>query len=181
MPGAGIALRKIKPTQNGADFIGDYQGVYIYVRQGDTSGSQNFSFTSLGDLETGDRGYVALFTSETGNPGVLRDGWQQPVNEPRNLGFVHVTKGFEAVREGEWNSPEKRLGNTIIRDNRPVSINVTSCYACGPLLFGFMRQHSGDYTLPLYVSAAVAASSAIIIWLGRPRSAELEVSRAEKS
>ncbi|HTU63947.1 MAG TPA: hypothetical protein VMF89_36025 [Polyangiales bacterium] len=126
MPGAGIALRKIKPTDSGADFVGDLQGVYVYVRQGDTTGSQNFSFTSLGDLENGDRGYVALLTSETSNPGVQRNGWEQPVNEPRNLGFVHVTKGFDAVTEGEWNSPEKRLGNTIIRNNLPVSINVTS-------------------------------------------------------
>jgi MFS family permease len=43
------------------------------------------------------------------------------------------------------------------------------CYACGPLLMGFMRQHSGGYSLPLYVSAAVAASSALVIWLGRAR------------
>jgi len=126
MPGAGISLRKIKPTQNGADFIGGLEGVYVYVRQGDTTGSQNFSFTSLGDLEAGDRGYVALFASESSNPGVQRDGREQPVNEPRNLGFVHVTKAFDEVREGEWNSPEKIPGNTIIRDNRPVSITITS-------------------------------------------------------
>ncbi|HTU63455.1 MAG TPA: MFS transporter, partial [Polyangiales bacterium] len=42
------------------------------------------------------------------------------------------------------------------------------CYACGPLLVGFMREHSGGYTLPLYVSACITASAAIIIWLGRP-------------
>ena len=126
MPGAGIALRKIKPTANGADFIGDLQGVYVYVRQAETAGSQNFSFTSLGDLQNGDRGYVALFSSETNNPGAQRNGWNEPVNEPRNLGMLHVTKGFDTVAEGEWNSPEKRLGNTIIQNNRPTQINVTS-------------------------------------------------------
>jgi cyanate permease len=42
------------------------------------------------------------------------------------------------------------------------------CYACGPLLVGFIREQSGSYTTPLYVSAAVTASSAIIIWVGRP-------------
>lgn len=45
------------------------------------------------------------------------------------------------------------------------------CYACGPLLVGFLREHSGGYTLPLYVSAGVTASAALIIWLGRPRPA----------
>jgi MFS family permease len=42
------------------------------------------------------------------------------------------------------------------------------CYACGPLLLGFMREHSGGYSLPLYVSAAVAACAALTVWLGRP-------------
>ncbi|MEY4544695.1 MAG: hypothetical protein RL685_890, partial [Pseudomonadota bacterium] len=65
MPGAGIALRKIKPTASGAAFIGGLQGVYVYMRLGDTS-TQNFTFTSLGDLALSDdrAGYVALFTSE---------------------------------------------------------------------------------------------------------------------
>lgn len=125
MPGAGIALRKIKPSSSGVQFVGDRQGVYVYVRQGETGGGQNFSFTSLGDLEVGARGYVALFTSEKSNPTVTRDGWQQPVTEPRNLGLVHVTKGFDTVQEGEWNSPEKRLGNTIIQGSVPTAINVS--------------------------------------------------------
>jgi MFS family permease len=43
------------------------------------------------------------------------------------------------------------------------------CYACGPLLVGFMREQSGSYTTPLYVSAAVTAGSAIITWIGRTR------------
>lgn len=38
MPGAGITVRKIRPTTNGANFIGD--------------------------LETGAQGYVAIFTME---------------------------------------------------------------------------------------------------------------------
>ena len=42
------------------------------------------------------------------------------------------------------------------------------CYACGPLLMGFMRELSGGYEKPLYISAAVGTSSAIIIWFGRP-------------
>jgi hypothetical protein len=125
MPGAGISLRKIKPTSSGASFIGDPQGVYIYVRQGETGGGQNFSFTSLGDLERGTQGYVALFTSEKSNPSVTRDGFRAPVAEPRNLGLVHVTKAFDTVKEGAWNSPEKRLGNTIIQGSVPTAINVT--------------------------------------------------------
>jgi MFS family permease len=43
------------------------------------------------------------------------------------------------------------------------------CYACGPLLLGFIRQQTGGYTVPLYISAAVVATSSVIIWLGRPR------------
>jgi hypothetical protein len=126
MPGAGVALRKIKPTPNGADFIGQRQGVYIYARQAETAGSQNFSFTSLGDLQLGASGYVALFSSEKSNPTVMRDGWQQPVTEPRNLGLVHVTQGFDQVMDGEWNSPDKTLGNTIIEAQSPTWINITS-------------------------------------------------------
>jgi len=126
MPGAGIALRKIKPTANGADFNGSRQGVYIYVRQGETAGSQNFSFTSVGDLELGATGYVALFSSETSNPGATRSGWEQPVTEPRNVGLVHVTKGFDSVMEGQWNSADMILGNTIIQGSVPTTINVTS-------------------------------------------------------
>lgn len=43
------------------------------------------------------------------------------------------------------------------------------CYACGPVLFGYMREHTGGYIEPLCVSAAVASSAAAIVWLGRPR------------
>jgi hypothetical protein len=124
MPGAGIALRKIKPSPTGADFVGDLQGVYIYARQGGTGNAQNFSFTSLGDLVAGTQGYAALFSSETTNPGVLRDGWAVPVAEPRNLGFVHVTRAFDAVQEGSWNGTP-RLGNTIIENNVPTAIRIT--------------------------------------------------------
>jgi MFS family permease len=46
------------------------------------------------------------------------------------------------------------------------------CYACGPLLFGFMRERSGSYSLPLYASAVVAAIAAVLVWIGRPRSVE---------
>jgi hypothetical protein len=126
MPAAGIAVRKIRPTSSGADFIGDQEnkeGVYIYARQADTASGQVFSFTSLGELEVGAQGYLALFTSEKSNPSAIRDGWTQPVAEPRNLGFVHVTRSFETVREGSWNGSQT-LGNTIIQ-NEPVKINIT--------------------------------------------------------
>jgi hypothetical protein len=124
MPGAGVALRKIKPTDSGANFIGDLEGVYAYVRQAETAGSQNFSFTSLGDLELGAQGYVVLFTSEQTNRSEPRSGWSLPVAEPRNLGLVHVTENFDTVMEGQWNS-QPTLGNVIIRDSAPVEINVS--------------------------------------------------------
>lgn len=127
MPGAGITVRKIRPTASGADFIGDQenkQGTYIYARQAETANNQNFAFTSLGDLEIGAQGYVALFTSETNNPSATRNGWEAPVTEPRNLGFVHVTRAFETVREGRWDAMETR-GNTIIQNGDPIAIKIT--------------------------------------------------------
>ena len=47
------------------------------------------------------------------------------------------------------------------------------CYACGPLLFGSLREQSGGYALPLYLSAIAAAGSAVIVWVGRPRGNQL--------
>jgi len=126
MPAAGITVRKIRPTSAGADFLGDQenkQGTYIYARQAETAGNQNYSFTSLGDLELGARGYLALFTSEKSNPSITRVGWTQPVAEPRNLGFVHVTRAFETVREGTWDATQT-LGNTIIQNSDPIKINI---------------------------------------------------------
>ncbi|HET9239711.1 MAG TPA: hypothetical protein VFO10_20795 [Oligoflexus sp.] len=127
MPGAGIAVRKIRPNANGAEFIGaeeNLQGTYIYVRQSETANNQNFSFTSLGDLLPGAQGYLSLFTSETSNPSATRNGFEQPVNEPRNLGFVHVTRNFESVREGSWDG-STTYGNTIIQNSVPQKINIT--------------------------------------------------------
>jgi len=43
------------------------------------------------------------------------------------------------------------------------------CYACGPVLFGFTREWSGGYAVPLYISAVVALCAAGIVWAGRPR------------
>ncbi|MDQ3234277.1 MAG: hypothetical protein M3Q07_20915, partial [Pseudobdellovibrionaceae bacterium] len=126
MPAGGITVRKFRPTSTGVDFIGDRenkQGTYIYARQSETAGNQNFTFTSIGDLELGATGYLALFTSEKGNPTVSREGWSQPVTEPRNLGFVHVTRNFETVREGKWGA-NPTLGNTIIENNEPTKINI---------------------------------------------------------
>lgn len=127
MPGAGITVRKIRPTANGADFIGDNdnkQGTYIYARQAETENNQNFAFTSLGDLEIGAQGYLAIFTSEKTNPSATRNGFNQPVTEPRNLGFVHVTRAFETVREGSWDAMQT-TGNTIIQNSDPIKINIT--------------------------------------------------------
>lgn len=127
MPAGGITVRKFRPTANGVDFIGDQdnkQGTYIYARQSETAGNQNFTFTSIGDLQVGAQGYLALFTSEKGNPTVSRDGWSQPVTEPRNLGFVHVTRNFETVREGKWGASQT-MGNTIIENNEPTKINIS--------------------------------------------------------
>lgn len=127
MPGAGITVRKIRPTAAGADLIGDMenkQGVYIYARQAETANNQNFSFTSLGDLEMGANGYLSVFTSEKNNPSATRNGFNAPVTEPRNLGFVHVTRNFETVRDGSWDG-RATLGNTIIQNSDPSKINIT--------------------------------------------------------
>lgn len=136
MPGAGISLRKIKPTARGADFVGGPEGVYVYARQAETAGSQNFSFTSLGDIETGSRGYSVLFSSEKSNNIAQRDGFSQPVAEPRNLGLVHVVKNFDTVKDGRsisQNNTEAILGNMTIdwtkdfsTNGGPVNINITN-------------------------------------------------------
>jgi MFS family permease len=55
------------------------------------------------------------------------------------------------------------------RVNRLTVGIVQICYACGPVLFGYMREHTGSYIAPLYLSAAVASCAAAIVWLGRPR------------
>ncbi len=124
MPGAGIAMRKIKPTAAGASFSGGSEGVYVYARHGDTAGSQNFSFISLGDVQTSTNGYAVLFTSEKTNRSANRNGWTEPVLEPRNLGFVHVKRAFETVMDSQRNG-NPVLGNTIFGPSEPTSINIT--------------------------------------------------------
>lgn len=132
MPGAGVALRKIEPIPSGANFVGQPFGVYAYMRQGETAGSQNFSFTSLGDIAVGSQGYVVLFSSEKTNPGPTpRSGWDQPVAEPRNVGLVHVTQGFSSVLEGDWDG-QQILGNTIIKNGQPVSTTIKSTVVDSP-------------------------------------------------
>lgn len=125
MPGGGISLRKIQPTNTGATFSGGREGTYIYVRQGETTGSQNFTFISLGDLQNSASGYAALFTAEKSNRTVARDGWKEPVLEPRNLAFVHVKRAFDTMQEGIWNGVAK-TGNLVIVNNEPTSITISS-------------------------------------------------------
>jgi hypothetical protein len=125
MPGAGITLRKIKPTAAGADFIGQLEGVYIYARQGETAGAQNFSFISLGQLQTSRNGYGVLFASEKTNRSTQRDGWKEPVLEPRNLAYVHVKRGFETVQEG-LRDGKASLGNLVAIQGQPIEIKIGS-------------------------------------------------------
>lgn len=125
MPGAGITLRKIKPTAAGADFIGQLEGVYIYARQGETAGAHNFSFISLGQLQTSRNGYGVLFTSEKTNRSAPRNGWDESVLEPRNLAYVHVKRAFETVQEGKRDG-KASLGNLVAVQGQPIEINIGS-------------------------------------------------------
>lgn len=128
MPGAGIALRKIKPTPTGATLPENLEGTYIYARLSDLTDGSNSSFTSMGDVLPGKDGYVALFSSERRNDTNPRNSFNQPVLEPRNLALVHVTKDFDQVRESRWGdaSSPPRQGNVVINEaNEPALINIT--------------------------------------------------------
>ena len=98
MPGAGISIRKAKLGQDAVTFApAPLEGRYIYVRRGNGGDYSNYSFTSLGDVVAGDRGYTSLFASQKENGVPFENGFENPVPEPRNLAMVHVVKGFEAV------------------------------------------------------------------------------------
>jgi hypothetical protein len=128
MPGSGITVRKIKPTDSGATLPENLEGTYIYARLSDMTQGSNSTFTSMGDILPGKDGYVALFSSERNNDTSPRDSFSQPVLEPRNLGLVHVARDFDQVRESRWGGPSAppRQGNVIINESSdPVQINIT--------------------------------------------------------
>jgi hypothetical protein len=123
MPAGGIAVRKIImdspaqpiPNQN-------HEGTYVYAR----NSSHNFTFISMGDVVAGEAGYGILFSSEKTNRKQSRDGWDEPVLEPRNLGFVHIVKDFDQVNDGRYgNNPQ--TGNTWFSESPygPAKINIT--------------------------------------------------------
>ncbi|EMI15505.1 putative secreted protein [Rhodopirellula maiorica SM1] len=128
LPGGGIAMRKATPNGKTTTFTPKQaEGTYVYVRQSETAGNQNFSFTSLGDIGVGQRGYTVVFTSEPNNNVSQRSGWNTPIAEPRNLGLVHVTKNFDTVKDGQQTWQD---GNTVVDWSNTAAgkpkINVTS-------------------------------------------------------
>ena len=117
MPAGGIALNKISINNNQVEMPKNAEGIFIYARQSETAGNQNFSFISMGDIVLGKSGYGVLFTSEKTNRNQMRQGWKQPILEPRNVGFVHAVKDFEKVKDGYIKSQyENRAneGNTYV-------------------------------------------------------------------
>lgn len=133
MPAAGIAIRKAKPNANGgAEFVpAAAEGVYIYARRGNGDSYSNTSFTSLGNLALGDRGYVALFSSQISNGQPPVSGFESPVPEPRNLAMVHVVKNFEAVQDATMYADFQPEGKPIPGN---VSIDFRNqSYKVGPI------------------------------------------------
>lgn len=117
MPAGGIALSKIVVNGKNITIPKNKEGIYAYARQSETAGNQNYSFISMGDIANGKSGYAMLFTSEKTNNNQMRQGWQQPILEPRNVGFVHIVKDFDKVKDGFLKSQyESRAneGNTYI-------------------------------------------------------------------
>ena len=132
MPAAGITVNKVtinNPQQ--AQMPSNPEGIYVYARQGETAGSQNFSFISMGDVVAGDEGYTVLFSSEKSNPNRKRDGWNEPILEPRNVGIVHVVKNFDKVKDSymtAWGKETLKEGNTYVNYEKSIIslINITS-------------------------------------------------------
>ncbi|MBC8110999.1 MAG: hypothetical protein H7Y04_08070 [Verrucomicrobia bacterium] len=126
MPAGGIAVRKIiidEPAQKIPDQ--NKEGIYVYARHSETTGSQNATFISMGDIVEGEAGYGVLFSSEKTNRNQARNGWNEPILEPRNLGFVHVVKDFDQVNDGK-NGNQLQTGNTWFNAQyRITKINIT--------------------------------------------------------
>lgn len=132
MPAAGITVNKVtmnNPQQ--AQIPSNPEGIYVYARQGETAGSQNFSFISMGDVAAGNEGYTVLFSSEKSNPNRKREGWSKPILEPRNVGIVHVVKNFDEVKDSyrtAWGKETLKEGNTYVNYEKSIIslINITS-------------------------------------------------------
>lgn len=127
MPAAGIALRKGLPQDGKTSFApADVkEGVYVFARFGDQTSYSNFSFTSLGDVVYDQKGYGVLFTSQKENFVPPANGYDTPVQAPRQLGFVHVVESFETVQDAMYNS-SPRLGNMSLDAGfKPERINIT--------------------------------------------------------
>jgi hypothetical protein len=132
MPAAGITLRKGLPIDGKTSFspAGISEGVYVYARFSDQTGAANFSFTSLGDIVYDQKGYGVLFTSQKEMYSPPADGFQTPVQAPRQLAFVHVAEPFDTVEDATFyqnGTPEPRLGNVRMDSGfKPESINISS-------------------------------------------------------
>jgi hypothetical protein len=117
MPAGGITARKIVLEENSIKMPAQAEGVFVYARQSETAGSQNYSFISMGDIAVGENGYSVLFSSEKTNQNKMREGWKEPILEPRNLGFVHIVKDFQLVKDGNLKSQYENRpdeGNTFV-------------------------------------------------------------------
>jgi|GEM_PF-2948490 len=131
MPAAGITLRKGLPIDKKTSFAPDKiaEGVYVYARHGDMTATSNFSFTSLGDIVYDQKGYGVLFTSQKEIYAPPADGYQTPVQAPRQLAFVHVVESFDTVQDATSSAseaPVARLGNVQMDvGGKPERINIT--------------------------------------------------------
>lgn len=117
MPAGGITVRKISINDNAVKLPKSPEGTFVYARQSETAGAQNFSFISMGDIAEGENGYTVLFSSEKTNQNKMRGGWKEPILEPRNLGLVHVIKDFDKVKDGNLKSQYENRpneGNTYV-------------------------------------------------------------------
>lgn len=129
MPAAGIALRKGLPIDKKTSFPGPAEGVYVYARPGDQTAYSNFSFTSLGDIVYDQKGYGVLFTSQRGIFEPPANGFDTPIQAPRQLGFVHVVEPFETVKDATFYQDGNRVpqaGNVIMDTAyKPERIDIT--------------------------------------------------------
>jgi hypothetical protein len=131
MPAAGITVNKVSINNQQVKIPSNPEGIYVYARQGETAGSQNFSFISMGDITTGNEGYTVLFSAEKSNPNRKREGWSEPILEPRNVGIVHVVKDFDKVKDSymtAWGKESPKEGNTYVNYEKSIIslINITS-------------------------------------------------------
>lgn len=140
MPAAGIAVHNFElddPTKT-TKLPAVKEGMYVYGRRGDDTPYSNYSFTSLGDIcptplegVIARGGYMIVLASERHNETSYakgRQGFKQPIMEPRNLCVVHLSQDFYADMSGQDITdagPRQQFGNLTRHFTRKSGYQVT--------------------------------------------------------